>query len=411
MEVRGGVADQEQLDRELPAWPLAGLFVLFPLWWVLGLAAFAIPLAAVPMAALLAVRGRPQVPRGFGVWLLFLVAVAVSTTMLDQPTRLVAFSLRAGNYLGATVAFVYVYNARRSLTVDKVVGMVIFFWIFVVVGGFLGVLWPDGRIETPLAGLLPGVLIRNEYVYDLVVPKFAQRQTPWGSPVTFTRPSAPFPYTNGWGCNYAMLLPFVLLAVMRARTVGRRVLVLAVLAASLVPAIATLNRGMMLAVGLVCVYAAVRLFARGDVRGLVGIGVLGTIAVVAGSLANFGEQVALRQTYSATTEGRAKIYWETFDRALTSPVLGFGAPRPGSDGISLGTQGHLFNVMFSHGFVALLLFEIWLLVLVWRSRSFDTAERACLHLVVVTALVAHVYYGFDGPQFVIFMVAAALAIR
>ena len=27
--------------------------------------------------------------------------------------------------------------------------------------------------------------------------------------MAFSRPSAPLPFTNGWGCNYALLIPYV----------------------------------------------------------------------------------------------------------------------------------------------------------------------------------------------------------
>ncbi len=35
----------------LPAWPLTGLLLLYPLWWALGLGVLIFPLVALPMAA------------------------------------------------------------------------------------------------------------------------------------------------------------------------------------------------------------------------------------------------------------------------------------------------------------------------------------------------------------------------
>ena len=59
-------------------WPFTALVGFFPVWWALGLGSFAIILFAVPMAFQLR-RVRPvQVPRGFALWICFLLAVLVS---------------------------------------------------------------------------------------------------------------------------------------------------------------------------------------------------------------------------------------------------------------------------------------------------------------------------------------------
>ncbi len=44
-----------------------------------------------------------------------------------------------------------------------------------------------------------------------VHPRFADVQDILGYPVS--RPSAPFIYTNDWGGNFALLIPFVILGV------------------------------------------------------------------------------------------------------------------------------------------------------------------------------------------------------
>src|SRR4051812_32928417 len=63
-------------------WPVVALCALYPLWWALGLGVLVFPLAAVPMGVILLRRlvtgVRLRVPPGFGWWLLFLAAVAIS---------------------------------------------------------------------------------------------------------------------------------------------------------------------------------------------------------------------------------------------------------------------------------------------------------------------------------------------
>src|SRR5918998_1188764 len=77
--------------RELPRWPLSVMFVLFPLWWLLGPGeAMWIPLAGV-MLLFLRRHGKIQTPRGFGIWLLFLLWMACSVIAIDTPGRLAGF--------------------------------------------------------------------------------------------------------------------------------------------------------------------------------------------------------------------------------------------------------------------------------------------------------------------------------
>jgi hypothetical protein len=119
----------------------------------------------------------------------------------------------------------------------------------------------------------------------------------------------------------------------------------------------------------------------------------------------------LRTTYSSTNFGRATVYRETFDRTLSSPLLGWGGPRPSRTlDISVGTQGHLWNVMFSHGFLALALFVTTLLWLTWRTRT-CTGFGFAAHVTLVMVAVAITFYGFDGPQMLIALTAGALGTR
>ncbi|MBW1279541.1 hypothetical protein, partial [Escherichia coli] len=82
---------------------------------------------------------------------------------------------------------------------QKVLAGLTFTWVFVIVGGYLGMLWPDVTLSFTIGRLLPQSILQNEYVSDLVFPPFAEIQTPYGADEPFLRPSAPFAYTNGWG--------------------------------------------------------------------------------------------------------------------------------------------------------------------------------------------------------------------
>jgi hypothetical protein len=414
--LRHGTVNVSRPTAELPGWPLALLFAGYILWWALGLGAFVLPLCALPMVLLLALRGDVRMPRSFAVWLTFVLVMLTSVVALDSGLRLVGFALRAGNYLAVTVIFLYVYNGSRrrggGLSDEAVVRLLVVFWATVVLGGLLGVVAPQGSLSTPVERILPASVVGNEYVRDLVHPNFAEVQQPWGAPEPFVRPSAPFPYTNAWGCNFALLLPFAVVGLSHAVGAGRRRIVLVLLALSVVPAFATLNRGMFVAVGLGIAYAAVRLAVRGRTRPLAGVVSVVVLAGATAWAAGIGERIEARTTYSSTTVDRLAIYTEAFERTLGSPLLGYGAPRPSTTlTVSVGTQGHVWNVMFSYGFLALACFLGWVWWSAWRSRHVYDGIGLAVHVTLVMASVVVFYYGFDGPQLATVFVASALAFR
>ncbi|WOF22637.1 O-antigen ligase family protein [Microbacterium betulae] len=379
---------------ELPRWPLTAMFAAFPLWWALGLAEMAwIPLAGA-MAVLMVRRGGMRAPRGFGVWLLFLVLVGASVVGVDTSGRLIGFAYRGLQYLAVTIAFLYVYNARRTVTVDWLLGLLTLFWLYVVAGGWLGVVAPEFSFRTPLGYLLPQALQANEVVGEMVV----RRATQWNPDSWIAldpRPAAPFLYTNGWGGAYSMLLPLVLTRLARMPRDGRFLALLAAVPVSFVPAFLTLNRGMFIGLGIAALYGGTLLLASGRARAVAGLAAASVAALGAASALGVWDRLLGRVESSSSTEDRANLYEETLTRTLRSPLFGYGAPRPSwTEGApSAGTQGHVWTVMFSHGLPALALFLGALLWLVWATGRARTPGTIAVHVIQVVLLVEVFYYG------------------
>lgn len=395
---------------ELPTWPLTAMFAPFPLWWVSGLAELVwIPLAGI-MAILLARRGDVRIPRGFGVWLLFLVMVAISVIGIDTAGRLIGFVLRAAQYLAVTVAFVYVFNARRMITPQWILGLLTIFWLYVVAGGMLGIVAPEFSFRTPLAIIVPDGLQSNEMINEMIV----RRTTQW-NPDAWTaldpRPSAPFLYTNGWGLAYSMLLPLVIEYAYRMRRDLRFVGLLLVLPISIVPAVLTLNRGMFLGLSIAAIYAVLRAVAAGRGRAFLGLVAVSGAGLISAVALGAADRVLGRVETSSSTEDRANLYEETLVRALSSPLFGFGAPRPSwTEGApSAGTQGHVWMVVFSHGFPALAFFLAALAWFAWRTARAQRGRISAIHIVQVVLLVEVFYYGALPNGFMLaFLPAAAI---
>jgi hypothetical protein len=134
----------------------------------------------------------------------------------------------------------------------------------------------------------------------------------------------------------------------------------------------------------------------------------GVLTFGAGSLSRLTE----RTSSGESVDTRQAIYEETFRRTLDSPWLGQGAPRPSETAtVSAGTQGHIWYVMFSYGFVGLALFLLtfWGFALTtWRVRSL---EGLLLQTPLVVVNVMILFYGLDGLHLVIVLVCFAVLVR
>lgn len=398
-------------QKPLPAWPFDVLLWGYPLWWVLGMMPFIVIIMATIMAALLLARRRVSIVAGVAPFLAFAGWVVASGVMIDTLPRLVGYMQRTANLIAVAIVLLYVLNARERLGSRRVIAGLTTLWVTVVAGGYLGTFFPDVRLTTPMGLLLPGALTGNEYVADLVFPPFAEIQDPWGAPHPYNRPSAPFPYANGWGSAMALLTPLAFAQIVGARRRWTKVLLGLVVLAAVVPTVAALNRGMLIAIAVVVAYVAIRLLARGRIAPFLLVALAGAAGAVSlvtsGVLASTSERANL-----GSNDSRLALYAETFQRTLHSPVLGWGAPRPSlTQNLSVGTQGEVWNLMFSFGFVGLGLF-LWFLVgttvRTWRVQG---AQDLWLHGVLIAACVSIWFYGLDTMQMLTIAVAAAIMLR
>ena len=396
----------------LPAWPMYVLLAGFPVWWVLGAAPFAPTGIAILMVSLMVVRRRLDLVPGILPWFAFLLWAAGAAVNLPSAISMVGFIQRYGNLLAVGIFMLYYINARETLSPRKIIHGVLCVWATVIILGLIATQVPEFRLSTPIGALLPKALMANPLVYDLAFPPMAEIQQPWGAPEPFERPAAPFPYSNSWGVAFVVMTPVAISALSTLRAGWKRALVVLLLAASLIPALATGNRGMLIGMALAIGYVLVRTVARGHLRRVAVLGsvaVAGVFALVAsGAL----EEILGRQEYSDTTGGRLNIYSETFAAALKSPLLGYGAPRLDETiGISLGTQGYVWLLMFSYGFVGLALFVIFLvggIVRTWRAPGYT---GLWLHSVPVAGAGIAGFYSFDVMQMTVMTLVLAVLLR
>lgn len=421
----------------LPGWPLFVLFGAFPLWWLAGFGVLGMMVAALPMAYHLLRLRDIQVPPGFALWLFFLLWVTAGVTVLwVQPSgtapvaglgRLVPFGFALSWYLIATVVLLYVGNfSRGELPDHRLYRLLGWMLLLTVVGGYVGYLAPGLPVRSLLEVVLPGRLQDINFLSLLIRVDVAQVQD---IGIDVTRPAAPYVYANDWGANFGLLLPFFVLAWTGATAGWRRKVFPVVALLAVPPIIFSLNRGLWLGLIVVALFVALRLAAQGRLGALANVLVAGVVLgglVVATPL---GELVTARLDNQHSNEGRSQLA----SRAVTavmdeSPLLGFGGSRevagnfysiaggdsdacPGCSTPQLGTQGHLWLLIFGHGLGGAALFLGFLGRRLLAGLRDPSREATALCAVVVFYLTVMFVYDLLLLPSVFLMVALAMLWR
>lgn len=396
----------------LPAWPLYTLLYGFPLIWALGLGQFAPTILAIIMVFYMVVRRNILVYKTQWIWFALIFWCVVSTVSLQGGSDILAWGLRWVNILNVGIYGVYFFNARTSITIQGLMGGLVTVWYTVVILGYLALLFPEFRLTTPMSFLLPGGLKQNELVRDYVMPPLAEVQLPWGAPEPYIRPSAPFPYANSWGLAFTFLTPVVIATLMAADKLRTKIILGISIILGLVPAIATSNRGMFIGLGVAVVYVVLRYVLSGNLK-VAFYSVVATALAVVGLFASGAiAKILGRQEYSDSTGGRASLYQATWDAVMESPVVGYGTSRMNvSIGISMGTQGYLWALMFCFGLVGLALFVIFMLSSIISTWDVQSAAGLWIHSVPVTAICVFIFYSFDIMQMAAMMLCLTMIMR
>lgn len=406
---RAPAAVEARIGPPLPAWPILALLWGMPLWWAFGLLPFYLMIMAVPMAAYLIRHGRVTMVPGTFPWVAFVIWTLPCALMLDSLGRVVGFGMRFSQFAGVALALVYLVNAPERLTVRRVLSALTFTWAFIILCGYLGMIWPEGQLTLTIGRLLPSSVLENEYVRDLVFPGFSEVQDPWGAEEPFVRPSAPFPYANGWGAALVILTPAAVAWALDRGTVRAMLALMLGSALAVPPAVASSNRGLFLGLILGIGYVSVRLLLRGRWLSFLWVCVLSSLALALLSFSGAVEAIVARQEVADTTTGRSLLYEETFARTFESPILGFGSPRPSlTSEITVGTQGTLWNTMFCFGFVGLALFAWFLIGAAVRTAAAPNTMALWLHSAVVGSCVVAVFYGLDRHMLSICLIIGLL---
>lgn len=380
-----------------------------PIFWVLGALPFVYMGLAAVMLALLAMKGRLRHLPGLGLYFAFFVWAVIAGLNVAGVGQAIGYLWRVGDLFAIGIAMVYYANADQLRRSDLMLALT-YTWAVIVGFGVLAGAFPNLRITTLTSVVLPDVIAGNPLVTELINPRLAEVQEPWGAAEPYNRPAAPFPYTNSWGTAYVLLTPVALAHLIASPRVVVKLGLSATLMLSIIPAVATSNRGMFIGLAVVAGYTAIRLALQGRIMPVL-VTVSGSAVVVAvlywsGAVT----EILGRQQYSDSTGTRSSVYAATFERALQSPLIGWGGPQqePGYD-VALGTQGYVWTLMFSFGFIGLALFLAFLWGAVLRSARVSEVPDILIHAVLVATCVLIFFYGLGTTQlFVVAMICAML---
>ena len=420
-----------------PGWPLAVLFLGFPVWWALGLAQLIFFAVAAAMAVILRRQGSLRVPRGFVLWLLFLVwmlagvflvrANAPGTVPSGGLGQLGGFTVWAGWYVTITIAMLYVANTARQVSTQRIVRLL--GWMFVVTTGFgvLAMLAPTLEFKSPMELVLPEGLVSKNFVRTLIHPSLSSSSDFLG--YVQPRPTAPFPYSNAWGNNMALYLPFFVLAWFGRDAGWRKKVGPVVLVASIFPITFSLNRGLWISLALAAVYAAVRLAVNGRGRAfqaLVAAVLIGGFVFVSSPLY---DTLLLRVETPHSNDRRTGTAGTVVSvTAEGSPLVGFGTTRTMQGSFNslaggetdechqcaappLGTQGFMWRLVLTTGLGGTVLcMAFFILQFLRRARGPAPLDVTTCTVLLVAVLCFFVYDSLGSAMFTA-MIAIGLMAR
>jgi hypothetical protein len=436
--VRRAVATPPPGPRLLkPGWPLVMLYAGFPLWWALGLAQLIFFVTAAAMAVILYRKRNLVVPRGFAVWLLFLLwmlagvfvvrAIAPGTAPGVGLGRYGGFVVWAGWYFAVTIAMLYVVNTARQVPTTRIVRLLA--WMFVVTTGFgvLAVLVPTLEFKSAMELVLPRGLASSNYIRTLVHPSLSSTSDFLG--YVQPRPTAPFPYSNAWGNNLALYLPFFILGWFGREAGWRRRLGPFVLLAAVFPITFSLNRGLWGALTVAAVYSAVRLAVNGRTRALqalVAALLVGGLVFVSSPLY---DTIQLRVETPHSNDRRAGTATTVVSTTLEgSPLVGYGMTRKMQGSFSslaggetaqchqcaappLGTQGFMWRLVLTTGLGGTVLCLAFLaLQFLRRARGAIPLDVTTCTVLIVAGMCFFVYDSLGSALFTV-MIAVGLVSR
>jgi hypothetical protein len=341
--------------------------------------------------------------------------------------RMFGYGVWASWYAAVTIVMLYVTNTARELPTVKIVRLL--GWMFVVTAGFgvLAVVDPRLEFTSLMELLLPHNLGKAYFIHTLVHPSLSSSQDFLG--YVQARPTAPFPYSNDWGNNVALYLPFFMLASFGKDAGWRRKVAPVMLVASLFPIVFSLNRGLWIALAVSAVYASVRFAINGRTRALAALiaaVVIGGVIFVSSPLYDTlvlriqtpqsnDRRAGTAETVVSVTGRGSPIAWYGTTRTMQGNFTSLSGGETSSchqcAAPPLGTQGFMWRLIVTTGFVGTALcLSFFAIQFLRRARGPDPLDVVTCTVLLASVLCFFVYDSLGSAMFTS-MIAIGLMAR
>lgn len=382
-------------------WPLVAGLIGYPIAWLLGLELVIWPAVAGLLLLGLLRNPRPLVgPRGIALWIAFLVWNIASLPLLTELDRVAAWAFRFSHYFGALIVIVAIAStSEEELPRRRIARAIVVMWSYVVIGGYLGILLPGVDFPSVGAVVLPEGVTSIQFIRDSVILSFGAEQGFAGG----VRPSTLFAYTNDWAAVLGVLTPMAVYAQRYLSARWSRITFWVLAAASFVPMVLSVNRGLWVSLAVVVVVGTVLLALHGHVRAVLSIGAVVLVAMMALVLTPLWSAVQTRlfDAGARNLTTRESLVSAALETSARSPLLGYGAPvsdpyLANANDVSVGTHGQLWTLMVSTGFVAAGLYVLFFLAVLWATRG--SGQRGVWLQVAVVVLLTQAFFYSATPM-------------
>jgi hypothetical protein len=223
-----------------------------------------------------------------------------------------------------------------------------------------------------------------------------------------------------------MLLVWVVLYAIISRRWRGWLIAAAVL--SLIPIIASLNRGVWVGIALSVVYVAVRFAIRLRLAPVAAIAVIAVLAGGAVALTPAGELITARVESGHSDQIRENLAADSIRLANESPILGYGSTRrtqgsyesiaigPSADCSQcgeriIGSTGHLWLLLVAQGWLGTTLYFLFFGWSIWTYRRDHSPVGIAATGVVLLSMFYAYFYSAVGVPLALALLAVALLWR
>jgi polysaccharide biosynthesis protein PslJ len=295
-----------------------------------------------------------------------------------------------------------------------------------VAGGFLGTYFPRFAFSSPLETMISPGLRSDPYISALIHPNAAQLQAVLGG--ESGRAAAPWGYTNYWANNFSLLLIWFVVGWGICTAPRRQVTCWLLVAASLVPVVYSLNRGLWIGLAFTVLVIAVRLLLRGKILVLAGVAAVVAIGTGVFAFTPLRDVYGSRLQHPASNAIRLFLTKAAINGANESPVLGWGGTRrtvgsnrsitigrtpdcPLCGQFAIGSNGQLWTVLFNQGYVGAAFFLGFFGMTVWTYRRDKSVVSQAGVIAVALTFVYMLFYSSLPSALTITMISVALLWR